>query len=219
MSGKSALLFGATGLIGGHLLEFLLKDERYSRIHIFTRREIDVEHEKIQQHIIDFSRLNDYYKLIKGDELYCCLGTTMSKAGSRAAFQEVDYHYPMQLAEMASQNGVKKYIIVSSIGANPSSMFFYSRVKGEMERGVVLFPFEQVGIVRPSLLLGSRDEKRQGETMGKILNSIISPFLIGPLKKYRNIKGETVARAMIHIANTPQNKVVFKSNELERMGG
>lgn len=221
MQGKSALLFGATGLIGGQLLSLLLEDSRYERVHVFTRRELDISHEKLYEHLIDFSRLEDYEKLIRGDELYCCLGTTMSKAGSKAAFREVDYHYPMKLAKMASKNKVKKYIIISSIGADTSSLFFYSRVKGEMERGVVLFPFEQVGILRPSLLLGSRDEKRKKENTGKALNKIFSPLLVGPIRKYRGIHGETVAKAMIEIANQiyPEGKNIFESDELEELGG
>ncbi|RMG29708.1 MAG: NAD-dependent epimerase/dehydratase family protein [Bacteroidetes bacterium] len=215
MSGKTALLFGATGLVGGELLQLLLEDDDYSLVHVFTRREIPVRHPKLKLHLIDFSKLEKYKNLIRGDHLFCCLGTTMKKAGSRAAFREVDYHYPMLLAEMASQNQVSKYLVVSSVGANPNSFFFYSRVKGEMERGIQLYPFEQISILRPSLLLGQRSEKRLGEDIGKTLNTLLSPFMQGPLKKYRGIAGKTVALAMQYLARYPQQQVVFESHELE----
>ncbi len=214
MPNKSALIFGATGLIGGHLLSLVLESSTYERVHVFSRREIGVQHDKVQQHIVDFSQLSRYKKLIKADHLFCCLGTTMSKAGSKAAFREVDYHYPMQIAEMASENGVSKYLVISSVGADPNSMFFYPRVKGEMERGIVLFPFKQISILRPSILLGSREEKRRGEDISKNISTLLSPFLLGPLKKYRGISGKTVAQAMFNIANHPQKKIVFESDDL-----
>lgn len=214
MTGKTALLFGATGLIGGHLLDLLLQDPRYRRVDVFTRRPLGLTHERLHQHLIDFSRLENYQQLIRGDELFCCLGTTMKKAGSRAAFREVDYHYPMQLAEMGSHQGLSRYLVVSSAGANPRSGVFYTRVKGEMERGVQLYPFEQIAILRPSLLLDERPEKRAWEDVGKSINALLQPLLVGSLKRYKGIYALDVARAMIQLANEPQSEVIFESEIL-----
>ncbi|MEZ4773865.1 MAG: NAD(P)H-binding protein [Bacteroidia bacterium] len=218
MSGKIAMIFGATGLIGGHLLRELIQDDRYETLHIFSRRAMKSPSDKVVVHVVDFKKPESFRHLIKGDELYCSLGTTIRKAGSREDFLFVDYEIPTYLAAAASKNKVGKFLIVTAMGADSKSFFFYNRVKGQIEAEVQKYPFEQVAILRPSLLLGEREEQRLGEDIGKLMMNIFSPLMIGPARQYRAIAGKTVAKAMIAIANSPQNQVIFSSDELHKLG-
>ncbi|MCF8304731.1 MAG: NAD(P)H-binding protein [Bacteroidales bacterium] len=217
---KTAVLFGGTGMIGGHLFDLLLNDKRYDEVKVFTRNPIEVEKSRIKLHIIDFDKLDQYSSLIKGDELFCSIGTTLKKAGSKENFAWVDHDLPVKLAEIASKNKIKGFYIVSSIGANPNSSSFYLRTKGQMEEDVLKHSFKRIVIVRPSMLLGKREEQRFGEELGKAVLHVIDPLMIGRLKKYKGIQAKTVARAMIKVANLQQiRKNIYESNELKRLAG
>lgn len=218
MSGKIALIFGATGLVGGHLLRELMEDSRYKTIHIFSRREMKSPSDKVVVHVVDFKKPESFRHLIEGDELFCALGTTIRKAGSKQDFLFVDYEIPVYLAAAASKNQVGKFLIVTSMGADAKSFFFYNRVKGQIEAAVQKYSFKQVAILRPSLLLGEREEQRLGEDIGKLMMNIFSPLMIGPARQYRAIAGKTVAKAMVAIANSPQQQVIFSSDELHKLG-
>lgn len=198
---KTALLFGATGLIGGHCLRQLLEHPAYQKVVIFTRRSIGLEHPRLEEHLIDFSRLPEYGPLIHGHDLFSCLGTTMAKAGSREAFFQVDYRYALESARLASGNGVGQLLLVSSVGASRDSLFFYSRVKGELEDAVKKLPFWAHHIFQPSVLLGGRSENRPAESLaGRFALGLDRLTGGGVLGKYRPIEGEIVAKAMIAAA-------------------
>jgi uncharacterized protein YbjT (DUF2867 family) len=214
---KTALVFGSTGLIGGIITELLLKDDNYHEVRVFSRRKIEIEHPKLKVVINDLEDPDKIAEEIMGDDLFCCLGTTMKKAGSKAAFEKVDLHLPVSVARIASENGVSKFLVVSSIGAGSSSMGFYLRTKGKMEEAVTSFPFRYIAVLRPSLLLGDRREVRKGEEVGKFLATVTMPLYRGPLKKYRPIQGATVAKAMIKLANSQKEGIdFFESDEIEK---
>lgn len=197
---KTALVFGATGLVGGHLVNFLLLHPVYEKVVVFVRRPMDVEHAKLVQHVIDFDRPESYRELVKGDDIFCCLGTTMAKAGSKAAFFKVDYTYAWQAAKMASENQVNQLLVVSSVGANANSLFYYSKVKGQLEDALQRLPFWSTHIFRPSLLLGERNENRWGEQVAGRIGKVLDRFTGGLLTKYRPIEADVVAKAMVSAA-------------------
>lgn len=217
---KTAVLFGGTGLIGKHLLNLLIKDRRYDEIKVFSRKAINIEKSWIKLHIINFEKLEQHTSLIKGDDLFCCMGTTIKKAGTKDNFAWVDYDIPVKLAEIASRNKIKGFFVVSSIKANAKSGNFYLQTKGQMEADIQEFSFKRLCIVRPSMLLGHREEKRFVEEFAKFVMQFIEPVMIGRIKKYKAIHARTVARAMIKLANLPKiNKSIYESNELKRLAG
>lgn len=197
---KTALVFGATGLIGKHLVNALLKHEAYTKVVVFVRKKLKIEHPNLKQHLIDFDRMEDYKAFIKGNDLYCTLGTTRAKAGSKEAFYKVDYTYSYKAAKIAAANGINQYLLVSAVGADANSKFFYNQVKGELEDAVKQLPFWAIHIFQPSVLLGERNENRWGEQLAARLGKIIDRFTGGLLTKYRPIEAEVVATAMIGAA-------------------
>lgn len=213
---KTALLAGATGLIGNHCLHFLLEDMNYSTVVALVRKKLPLEHPKLTQHIVNFDKLDA--SSLKADDVFCCLGTTIKKAGSQAAFRKVDFEYPVALARLAQQQGAKQFLLVTAMGANKSSLVFYNRVKGEVEEAVKNIPFRAIHIFQPSLLLGERTEKRAGEKAGILFFNLAAPLFVGPLKKYAAIEGHAVAGAMVQCANKNSTGIfVHESNEIQRM--
>lgn len=217
MENKTAVLFGATGLVGQKLLQQLLQDKAYQKIVVFARHKINIQHNKLQLIITDFQDEKFLSQNLFGDVLFCCLGTTIKKAGSQAAFRKVDYELPVLLAQIASKNKFSSFLVISSIGANASSKNFYLRTKGEMEQAVLAIPFKTTIIVRPSLLLGKRKEVRTGESLGKILSTIASPIFIGPLRAYKPIHSHDVAVAMVHLSHEESIKKIVESSELQKI--
>lgn len=197
---KTAVVIGASGLIGKTLVRKLLEDNRYNSVKVFVRRSINISNSKLVEHIVDFDRITDWKNKITGDELYSAMGTTIKKAGSKEAQYKIDVTYQYEFAKAAAENGVSSYFLVSSSGANAESKLFYMKIKGELEEKVKLLPFNKIRIFRPSLLLGERDEKRFGEKATERLLKIVVP-LFPFLKNQRPIEGEKVARAMIVSAN------------------
>lgn len=215
---KTALLFGATGLVGRELLKRLLNDPHYGLVKIFLRKKLTVKHLNASVHQVNFESLADAASSFSGDDCFCALGTTMKTAGSKEAFRKVDYEYVLNVARLAKQQGVKRFIVVSSIGANAHSSNFYLKTKGEMEAALQQLGFEQILIVRPSILLGKRKEVRIGEHIGIFFARMANPFMFGPLDKYRPIKARVVAKAMINLANLPPEKEIYESGELQEYG-
>lgn len=212
---KTALLVGATGLVGGHLLQQLLEHPDYSTVVALTRRPLDLKHPKLRQEIIDFDRPDS--NLIKGDDLYCALGTTLKKAGSKEAQYRIDCEYPYHIGKIARENGVKRYLLVSSIGADAHSSNFYLRTKGELEDKIKSLNFDAFVAARPSFLLGDRSEFRLGEKIGIAIAGLLNPLMVGGLRKYRGIAAAQVARVLIHYANSStQGITVLEGAALEQ---
>lgn len=197
---KTAIVIGATGLIGNHLVHKLLDDNRYGQVKIFVRRSSGIQNHKLQEHIVDFDRIDEWKDELTGDDFFSALGTTIKQAGSKEAQFKIDYTYQYEVAKAAAENNVMSCLLVSSYGADSKSKNFYLRIKGELENAVVTLPFKKTIIFQPSLLLGDRTEKRIGETVGAFL-SIPLTKIIPPLRKYRPIEASVVATAMINSAN------------------
>ncbi|OXS64300.1 NAD-dependent epimerase/dehydratase family protein [Bacillus sp. V-88] len=196
---RTALIAGATGLVGSHLMDILLKSPEYTRVISFVRRESGVKHEKLDERIISF----DGMKLLPHEEIddvFCCLGTTIKKAKTKHAFKKVDYEYPIQLGKLGKAHGAKRYLVISSIGASPESPFFYSKVKGNVEKELKELHYPSLHLFRPSLLLGERQEFRLGEKAGEIFSRALRPVMVGRLKRYRSIQGKQVAYGMYRAA-------------------
>lgn len=215
MKNKSALVAGATGLTGNDLLNKLLEDDYYQTVYLLLRKPSGLQHERVKELVVDFDEFNEE-EIPTVDDVYCCLGTTMKKAGSKSAFRKVDYHYPLKIAQITLQKGAQQYLLVSSLGANKKSRFFYNCVKGEVEEAIAAAGFKTLHIFRPSILLGPRQEKRSGERIGQIIMRLISPLLIGSLKKYRPIESKTVAQSMLKIAKKElSGSFIFESDKIK----
>ncbi|MBN1119220.1 MAG: NAD(P)H-binding protein [Bacteroidales bacterium] len=215
---KKALVFGGTGLVGSCLLEELSANPGYSEIKSFVRKMSNQGLPKVQEYLIDFDKLEDFKSEFSGDEVFICLGTTIKKAGSVANMEVIDRDYPNQIAKLCKENMVNKLAIVSSIGAKSSSKNYYLRIKGEMENSILNLDFAHTAIVRPSILLGDRKEKRFGEAAGKVFIRVFGILLAGKLKKYRAIHGRTVARAMIKLLTDEIPGKVYESDRLYTLG-
>ncbi|MGZ3776971.1 MAG: oxidoreductase [Mucilaginibacter sp.] len=193
---NKAVIAGASGLIGSSLLHILLDAEQYNEVLVLVRKELPVQHKKLVQLVIDFDKLDEHAAAITGYALFCCLGTTKKKTPDPKEYSKIDHHYPLQLAQLAKQNGVKQYHLVSSLGANSNSSQFYLKTKGETEEAIKKVGIRSLNIYQPSFLTGNRKESRFGEGFMIGLMKLIDPILVGDLKKYTSISAETVARAM-----------------------
>ena len=215
---KTALIAGATGLIGCHLLNILTAENYYREIIVITRRKLVGSYAgNVKNLVIDFEHLNAV-SLPDIDDVYCCLGTTMKAAGSREAFYKVDFTYPVALAKLAVSNGAGKYLIVTAMGAHKNSKIYYNRVKGEVEEALRQIGFATLFILQPSLLLGTRTQKRPGERLAQYLASRLSFLFFGPFKKYKAIEGMKVAKTLALLAKTDHKGVkVFTSDEIANL--
>ncbi|HWL88139.1 MAG TPA: NAD-dependent epimerase/dehydratase family protein [Polyangiaceae bacterium] len=198
MTSRTALLVGATGLVGSHCLDALLAEPNYEHVLVLTRRSLGRTDPKLEEVTVDFERLPDHAETMRADDVYCCLGTTLKVAGSKQAFRHVDHDYAVEVARMARAQGAKRLAFVSSVGADIHSSNFYLSVKGETERDVDTLGYEAVEIFRPFLLLGERAERRPGESMAGAVSRGLAGAMIGPLRKYRPIEASAVAAAMVH---------------------
>ncbi|HEV8381012.1 MAG TPA: NAD(P)H-binding protein [Gemmatimonadales bacterium] len=197
---RTALVAGATGLIGNFVLQFLLADDEWSRVVTVGRRITPQQHDKLEQRVLDLGELETVSDLPHVDDVFCCLGTTIKQAGSQPAFRRVDHAFVVGLARACLRTGATQFLLVSAIGADPKSRVFYSRVKGETELAVGRLHYRSTQIFRPSLLLGERREFRLGERIAMVAAPVLAATLIGRLRRYRPIKAETVARAMVTLA-------------------
>ncbi|MBO6635951.1 NAD(P)H-binding protein [Parvibaculum sp.] len=195
--GRTALVAGATGLVGGHLVRQLIADASCRKLVTLTRRPPEgVASPKLNGVIADFGKFDVSLTGVAADDAYCALGTTIKTAGSQAAFYTVDHDYIVAFANAAKAAGAKRFMLVSAIGADATSSIFYSRVKGETERDVEALGFEALHIFRPGLLLGERAERRTLEGIGMGLAPYLNPLMLGPARVYRSIPAATVAGAM-----------------------
>jgi len=216
---KTALLFGSTGLVGGHVLNYLIQNPNYSKIKLFVRSFTEFNDPKIEIIQTDFNNLNKYTEDIKGDECFFCIGTTKKKSPDKNEYQKIELDIPKKIAQIAKSNLVKSFFFVSSGYANPKSSGEYLKFKGLVEEEIKNLNFDKIGIMRPSFLLGERQEERFGEKFGIIIFKLLTPILIGPFRKMRPIQSEIVAKAMIKLANENIDRSVFESNEISNLVG
>lgn len=214
METRTALVVGGTGLIGRHLLEGLLINQNYHKVTALTRKSLEIQHDKFEEIIIDFDNLSNIEIDQSFDDAFCCLGTTMKKAGSKDAFYKVDFTYVINFALLALKSNVKGFQVVSALGASSTSFIYYNKVKGMMEKELSNLNFSTLNIFQPSLLLGERNENRLGEGFGKTFNTLFS-FMIP--KKYKGIEGEKVAKFMINTTLIKNNKGIhfFTSDKMQ----
>ena len=211
---KTALLFGSSGLVGGHVLNYLVKNSNYSKIKIFIRSFTEIDNPKIEIIKTDFNNLDKHVDDIKGDECFFCIGTTKKNSPDKSEYQKIELEIPKKIAQIAKSNLVKSFFFVSSGYANPKSSGDYLKFKGQVEEEIKNLNFDKIGIMRPSFLLGERKEERMGEKFGIIMFKLLTPMLIGPLRKMRPISSEIVAIAMIKLANENISQNILESNEI-----
>lgn len=212
----NALVAGASGLVGRALLDCLRRRGDYQGVHLLVRRPLGINEARFREHIVDFDRLEDAEPEIGNvDAAFCCLGTTIRKAGSRAAFRHVDHDYVVAFGRLAAALGARVLAVVSSLGADPGSSNFYLRVKGEMERDLVAVGPRSLVILRPSLLTGDRNEFRLGEKIGGAVLSVLSPLMVGGLARIRPVGADQVATAMVQaVRDAPQGITMLESDAI-----
>ena len=211
---KTALLFGSSGLVGGQILNRLINDVNYSKIKIFVRSEPEIQSNKLEIIKTDFNDLENHIDDFKGDDCFFCIGTTKQSSPDKNDYKKIELEIPKKIAEIAKINSVNSFIFISSIYANPKSSGDYVKFKGLVEEELKKLNFSNLGILRPSFLMGDRKENRAGEKIGILTFKLLSPFLLGPFKKMKPINSEKVAKAMIKIANENLRKTIFESDEI-----
>jgi len=217
---RTALLAGATGLVGSHVLELLLADATWDHLVTVGRRTASRRHDKLEQRILDLAALDAVADLPHADDVFCCLGTTIRQAGSQAAFRRVDYEFVVALARAGLRLGATQFLLVSAISADPDSRVFYSGVKGDVEVAIRKLPYRAVQIFRPGLLLGKRSEFRLGERIAMIAAPLVQPLLVSRLRRLRSIQASDVARAMVRIASeAPRGPNVFEYDAMMAAAG
>jgi uncharacterized protein YbjT (DUF2867 family) len=215
---KTAVVFGSTGLIGRELIYELLEKNDYIKIIAVIRKELPVSDPRIESILLDdFSHLTEFKDRLKATTYFCCIGTTIKIAGTKERFRQVDLDIPKMIAQVAELLSIPNMVVISSIGASDRSSNFYLRTKGEMEKAVRDIYSGNLKIVRPSLLIGHRDDPRFGERTAAIFMTMSGWLFAGPLKKYKGIRARDVARAMIIISSFPADRVVIESGELHEL--
>lgn len=211
---RIALIIGSTGLVGSEVLRLLLADVRYHKVVSFVRKKSEFTHPKLVEVVTNFDHLEEIDPLIKGHDLFLCLGTTIADAGSRSNFYKVDFTYTFEMAERAKKNAVTHVCLISSLGADARSAVYYSKVKGEIEAAIKTLEFDGTYIVRPSLLLGNRKKPRWGEQVAMKFFRTFTFLFVGPLKKYKAVEASVVAQAMIWTMFSKKGFYIFESNQL-----
>ncbi len=199
MAAQTAVVIGASGLVGSLVVKQLLADDAFDKVRVLVRKPLQLSHAKLEQQVVDFSNYDDYQtKLGTGDCIFCCIGTTNANVkGNQTEYRKIDFDIPVNAARFGHEAGFEHYLLVSAMGANAQSRIFYSRLKGEVEEVIGTFQFKSFHIFRPSFLLGKRTEQRIGETIGKALSKLFA-FIIP--SKYKPIEAEAVAKAMVTAA-------------------
>jgi len=211
---KTALVFGSSGLIGGHLLNELIQSDNYYKIKLFVRSDYEINHSKTEIIKTDFNNLENHKEDIKGDDCFFCIGTTKQNSPDKNEYKRVELDVPKKIAQIAKSNLVNSFVFVSSGYADPNSSGDYLKFKGLVEEELKRLDFSKLGIMRPSFLIGDRKEKRVGEKVGIFIFKLLSPLFLGPLKKMKPIHSKKVAKAMVEITNRDFKQNVFESNEI-----
>lgn len=217
MEQKTAIILGATGLTGSILLDKLISDERYRKIKVFSRNHLPQKSDKVEEYLINLFELEKVADLFTADEVYCCIGTTQKKTPDNDTYRMVDFGIPATAAKLSSRNKIKTFQVISAMGADEKSRFFYNRVKGEMEGAVLEQHISNTYILQPSLIGGNREESRPFEFVWKKIMSVGDHLLVGNLKKYRSIHPGTIANAMIYLANNEYKSGRIPSDEIRNI--
>lgn len=200
MQKKKAIIIGATGLTGGFLLDALLMHPDFDEVISFGRRTTGKKSSKLKEITVDIVEETAWLEEVKGDVVFCCIGTIKAKTPDQDKYKAIDYGVPVKLAKACKENGVSHFIVISAMGANPKSSIAYNRIKGEMERDVLAQGIPQTYVLEPSLIMGDRDEKRAGEKIAQFVMPMFHCLMIGGLKKYRAIKSTDIALAMLKLS-------------------
>lgn len=218
MNRKSAMVVGATGLVGTELLKVLLESDYYRTVVSLSRKAPDIDHPNLVKLILDFERVDEMEELISATDIYCCLGTTMKLAGSKENFYKVDYTYPVEVAKIAHKNETENFFLITAMGSKKGSTVYYNRVKGEVEEAIKALGFPGTHIFRPSLLLGDRRETRNGEQLAQKLGKALPFLFAGPLAKYRPIEAKDVAKGMFSLAKKGVRGInIVESEEIKKL--
>lgn len=222
MKAQTALVLGATGLVGSNLVKLLLTDDSFQKVIILVRSDYPVQHPKLMVRKVHFDNHKQFEESMEtGDSIFCCIGTTMKKVkNDKTLYKKIDYDIAVNAAKFGLAAGYKQYLVVSSVGANPASSSFYLHLKGMLEHSLKKFAYNSMHIFQPSVLLGKRDEFRAGELIGKGIIKALSIVFSGPLSKYRAVNALTVAKAMLAVSkNITKGKRVYNYKEMMKLAG
>lgn len=200
-------------MVGEYCLQELLQHPAYKEVHVLARKSLGVNHPKLRESVVDFNRPESYAGLVKADDVFCTIGTTIAKAGSQEAFKKIDYELPLHVARAALKAGAQQFILCSATGADASSGLFYNRVKGELEEALEKEGFTSLLIFRPSILLGNRKEKRPGEAVGMWVAKKLDFLFAGPLARYKGTPADLLAQKMVAYAQQHIKGVRIVENE------
>jgi uncharacterized protein YbjT (DUF2867 family) len=220
MAQITAAVIGSTGLIGSHITDLLIADNRYQTVRLIVRKPVTLSHPKLEMKLVNFEDYESLKLAIDGcDVIFCAVGTTQKKvAGDKLIYRKVDYDIPVNAARACLETGVEQYLLVSSVGADKNSKNFYLRLKGEVEEAVQKFPISSISIFRPSMLLGNRKEFRLGERIGQPITKLLSPLLSGKWEKYKPIEASDVAAGMIGAAKKNERGFqIYEYKEMEKL--
>ncbi|PID94178.1 MAG: nucleoside-diphosphate sugar epimerase [Bacteroidetes bacterium] len=212
---KTAIILGATGLTGSHLLDFLLNSDDYEKVKVFTRRATGKTHPKLEEITCDVLKLKEQTDKFIADEVFVCIGTTRAKTPDKNLYHAIDYGIPVTSAKLAERNNIQTFSVVSAVGADVNSSIFYSRTKGEMERDILKCDIPNILIYRPSIIYGNRKDNRLGEKIGTVLIKGLQFLLFGKLKKYRAISGKDKMKSIEEIKASCKeiDKVLFEAEK------
>lgn len=215
--GKTAIILGASGLTGQHLLSKLIADERYDIIKLFSRKETENTSSKVIEKIGDILTLENLKKDFTADEIFICIGTTAKKTPDKTQYKNIDYGIPVAVAKLAKENHISTFIVISAMGANEKSSIFYNKTKGEMEQAVLSKKIPHTYILRPSIIGGNRDENRPMEKIGLAIFKLLQPLMLVKLKKYRIVEAENIAKAMMYLANEKPELQIIESDKIQEL--
>ena len=211
---KTALIFGSSGLIGSQLLDLIIESNDYDKIKLFVRSDSVITNSKLEIIKTDFNNLDYLKESIVGDDCFFCIGTTKKNTPDKKEYIKIEHNLPVEVAKIAKSNSVNRFIYVSSLGANPNASGLYLKNKGQTEQELIKLNFSKLSIIRPSILLGNRKENRIGEKIGIFAMQKLSQLFLGKAEKYKPIKVENVAKAMLIIANSNFKETIFESDTL-----
>jgi uncharacterized protein YbjT (DUF2867 family) len=213
---KTAIILGATGLTGSELLNQLLGDNSYQKVKVFGRKKLEINHPKLEQYIGDLFKLREFSKNFKGDEVFCCIGTTAKKTPDKTVYKAIDCGIPVQAAKLTQENNIPFFAVVSAMGANKKSNIFYNKTKGEMEEGVLAQNIPFTYILRPSLILGKRNEKRLAESWAITLFEKLGFLFVGPFNKYLPNSASNIAKTMWKVAQKRPSSRIILAEEINQ---